>query len=140
MVGLAAERGSVTVWLLAVPVLLLALCGVTLDLWAALSARSTIAAIADEAAVAGASAVSEADGRSQRQAVELDPASAVQAALTAVDTHPLAGTVTARTANATPSIVSVTVEGEFAFVLLRLVGATTASISVTGHARPVTLE
>lgn len=131
------ERGSVTIWLLVVPILLLVLGGLTLDLWAALSARGRIAAIADEAAVAGAGALDPLAGRdADLQAVALDPDAAVRRALAAVDAHPGSAAVVSRRATASPDLVSVTVEGTFDFLLLRLVGAVTAPISVTGHAVP----
>lgn len=137
----ADQRGSVTIWLLVVPVLLLVLGGITLDLWAALSARGRIAAIADEAAVAGAGALDPSAGRdAAAQAIALDPDAAVARALAAVDAHPGAADVTGRRATATPQLVSVTVDGTFDFLLLRLVGADTAPISVTGHAAPVPLD
>ena len=42
--GLNGDRGSVTVWLMVVPVLLLLLGGITLDLWSAASVRARPAA------------------------------------------------------------------------------------------------
>jgi Flp pilus assembly protein TadG len=134
------ERGSVTAWLLVLPLLLLLLGGIGLDLWAALAERGRIAAIADDAAAAGATAIDPGSVQAAEQVIALDPALAVERALVAVDTHPGARAVTSRHATASDAIVSVTVEGELAFLLLRLVGADTAPISVTGHASPVVLD
>lgn len=132
------ERGSVTAWMVMVPLMVMLLSGMSVDLWAALSARGRVAAIADEAAVAGASAIAEGDLRSvgDSQGVALDPGAAQARALAAVDGHPQAGLVTARSVIADTQIVSVTVEGQYEFLFLQLVGATTTPISVTGSASP----
>ncbi|MGI9016316.1 MAG: pilus assembly protein TadG-related protein [Euzebya sp.] len=132
--GVADQRGSITAWLMVVPLLVLLLGGLSVDLWAALAARGRIAAIADEAAAAGATALSEDDSRAVDQQVRLDPAEAQRRALEAVDTHPAIADVTARSATASAELVSVTVEGVSDFLFLRLVGATTVPIRVTGHA------
>lgn len=138
--GRDVERGSVTAWLMVVPLLVMVLGGISLDLWAAVSARGRIAAIADEAAVAGASALAADASRQDSQVALLEPDEAVRRALLAVDGHPENADVLTRTASATPELVSVTVEGQFGFLLLRLVGADTAPVRVTGHATPVTLD
>ncbi len=134
------ESGSVTVWMVLTPLLVLLLGGMSLDLWAALSARGRIAAIADDAAIAGATAVAVTELRDDLgdQAPVLDPHHAQARALAAVDAHPQSGLVTGRSVSASPDIVTVTVEGQYQFLLLRMVGATTAPISVTGSARPQT--
>lgn len=137
--GGAGERGTVTAWLLVMPLLVLLVGGMTVDLWAAMSARSRIAAIADDAAVAGATAVSDASARGADQQVTVDVPDAVRRALVAVDSHPGAVEVTGRSAAATPDLVSVTVQGRFQFLFLQLVGATAGSISVTGHAAPASV-
>src|SRR5262245_66427365 len=69
------ERGTVTLWLLGVCLLLFALGGISLDLWRGFSTRRSLANTADAAALAGASAVDE-DAYRQRGVVELDPARA----------------------------------------------------------------
>ena len=56
---------------LVVPVLLLLLGGVSLDLWAAASVRARLAAVADDAATAGATALD--DGALRAGEVRLDP-------------------------------------------------------------------
>lgn len=130
----SGQRGSVTVWLLVVPVLIMVLGGLSVDLWAALSAQNRIAAIADEAAAAGATAVSPGVSRSNDQALLLDPAEAERRALQAVDTHPGADQVTGRSVVARTDLVAVTVEGNSEFLFLRLLGATSIPVRVTGAA------
>jgi Flp pilus assembly protein TadG len=133
------DRGSVTAWLLLVPLLVLLLGGLTLDLWAALTARARVAAVADDAAAAGASAIDEAVLRGTG-AVVLDPDAARARALEAAAAHPDAGLLTGVAADATPSQVTVTADATFEFLLLRLVGATTAPVSVTARAAPIVLD
>lgn len=136
----ASERGSVTAWLMVVPLLILLLGGISVDLWTALSARGRIAAVADDAAAAAATAVSAHGSRETAQRVQLDVEEASRRALVAVDTHPDAARVVSRTVHASTDLVSVTVEGELAFMLLRLVGGDVARVVVTGHAAPVVLD
>lgn len=132
-----SDRGSVSAWLMVVPLLILLLGGISVDLWTALSARGRIAAVADDAALTGATAVSAHGSRDPAQTVQLDVDEASRRALAAVDTHPDADRVISRTVHASADLVSVTVEGELAFMLLRLVGGDVARVAVTGHAAPV---
>jgi Flp pilus assembly protein TadG len=51
------ERGSITIWMLGLCLMMLLLGGLSLDLWRAYSERRSLASAADAAAVAGASAI-----------------------------------------------------------------------------------
>jgi Putative Flp pilus-assembly TadE/G-like len=66
------ERGSITVWLLGLTVLLLFAGGLSLDLWRAVSARQFLANAADAAAIAGATGIDNARFRATGEVV-LDP-------------------------------------------------------------------
>ena len=55
----ATERGTITLWLLGLCLMLFALGGISLDLWRSFSERRALAATADAAALAGASAIDE---------------------------------------------------------------------------------
>jgi hypothetical protein len=115
------QDGTVTLWLLGVCLMLFALGGVSLDLWRGFSTRRSLAAAADAAALAGASAVDEDAYRSDG-VVRLDPGLAEdrarehlarqldRAALRSSDVHVVDDTVT------------VVVRGELAFTLLGVVG------------------
>jgi Flp pilus assembly protein TadG len=74
------EQGFFTIWTLGLCVMLLAIGGVSLDLWRGFTERRELAAITDSAAVAAASqldvAAFKADGTAK-----LDPVAAKQAAL-----------------------------------------------------------
>ena len=58
------ESGTITMWMLGLCVMLFLLGGISLDLWRAFSERRSLAATADAAAVAGASALDEGAYRS----------------------------------------------------------------------------
>jgi Flp pilus assembly protein TadG len=53
------ERGSMTIWMLGLSVLLLLFGGLALDFWRALAQQRELAAVADSAAVAAASGIDE---------------------------------------------------------------------------------
>ncbi len=130
------QRGSVTVWLMLVPLLVVVLGGLSVDLWAGLSTRSRLAAIADDAAAAGATAVSVPAVRQPDQRVLLDTDEAVRRATAAVDEHPEVGLVTGRRATADAQLVTVVVEGRHDFLLLGLLGTGSTPVLVRGHAAP----
>ena len=128
-------RGSVTLWMLGCCLLVLALGGLSLDLWRAFSARRAIASTADAAALAAASAVDEDRYRSTAEVV-LVPRLAeqrAQASLRAqLDTAPVQSSrVTVEHDHAT-----VTVRGHVGFTLLRLLGDGGFDIEVTSTATP----
>jgi uncharacterized membrane protein len=54
------DRGSVTIWVLGLSMLLLVFGGLALDYWRALAMQRELAAVADSAAVAAASGIDEA--------------------------------------------------------------------------------
>lgn len=130
----ADDRGSVTAWLMVVPVLLLLLGGVSLDLWSAASVRARLAAVADDAAVAGATALDRGALRSGE--VRLDPSAAHQRALRAVDAHHDRTRVGTVVVDATATSIGVTVTGNADLHLLGMVGSDHIELQVTGHAVP----
>ena len=132
--GWADERGSVTAWLMVVPVLLLLLGGVSLDLWAAASVRARLAAVADDAATAGATALD--DGALRAGEVRLDPSMAHDRALRAVYAHHERERVDAVLVDATETSIGVTVTGIADLRLLGMVGTDRVELQVTGHAAP----
>ena len=54
-----SDRGSVTIWMLGLSVLLLLFGGLAVDFWRALALQRELAAVADSAAVAAASGIDE---------------------------------------------------------------------------------
>jgi Flp pilus assembly protein TadG len=71
----ADEQGTITLWILGLCMMMLLLGGISLDLWRAFSERRALAAAADAAAVAGASAIDESWFRETGE-VRLDVAEA----------------------------------------------------------------
>lgn len=59
-----SERGSITIWLLGLTMLLLVFGGLALDYWRALALQRELAAVADSAAIAAASGIDEEHYRS----------------------------------------------------------------------------
>lgn len=53
------ERGSVTIWMLGLSLVLLAFGGLVLDFWRGLALQRELAAVADSAAIAAASGIDE---------------------------------------------------------------------------------
>ncbi len=130
------ERGSTTLWTLALAITLLMVGGISLDLWSALGAHRDLAGIADAAAVAGASGVDAETFRNEGRVV-LDPALASGLALRLIDAQPNGGDL-----DASPQIVvagdgqsvTVTLERRVELTLLRLV-VPVGSILVSAEAR-----
>jgi Flp pilus assembly protein TadG len=54
-----SERGSVTIWMLGLSLLLLLFGGLALDFWRGLALQRELAAVADSAAIAAASGIDE---------------------------------------------------------------------------------
>lgn len=66
------DRGSVTVWMLGLSMLLLVFGGLALDYWRALALQRELAAVADSAAIAAASGIDEEHYRETGEVV-LEP-------------------------------------------------------------------
>jgi uncharacterized membrane protein len=64
-----SERGSVTIWMLGLSVLLLLFGGLALDFWRGLALQRELAAVADSAAIAAASGIDEEHYRATGEVV-----------------------------------------------------------------------
>jgi Flp pilus assembly protein TadG len=131
----AGERGTITLWLLGLCLMLLLLGGISLDLWRAFSERRSLTSAADAAAVAGATAL-DTDAYRRTGVVQLVPAEAERRAIASLrdqldkralhDVHVSADT----------STVTVEVHGEVEFTLLQLAdpgGNLPISVRSTAH-------
>lgn len=67
-----SDRGSITVWMLGLSVLILLFGGLALDYWRALALQRQLSAVADSAAIAAASGIDEETYRANGD-VLLDP-------------------------------------------------------------------
>jgi hypothetical protein len=115
------ERGSITVWLLGLAVLLLFAGGLSLDLWRAVGARQLLANAADAAAIAGATGIDDARFRATGELV-LDPDLAGRRARDSLAHQggvPIAGPP-AIEVQASPPVVAVVLTGRARLTLLRV--------------------
>jgi len=130
-----SERGTITFWLLGMCVMLFALGGISVDLWRSFSSRRALAASADAAALAGASAIDEAQYRASGRIV-LDPAFAEQRARSSLAQQLDQSAARSAVVHATTQSVTVVVAGRTTFSLLRLVGEGDFDIEVAATATP----
>lgn len=130
------ESGTITLWMLGLCLMLFLLGGISLDLWRAFSERRSLAAAADAAAVAGASALDEAAYRSSG-AVRLVPADAQRRAQASLADQLDRRALRDARVEATEDTVMVTVGGSVDFSLLQIVAPGDAfAITVHATARP----
>jgi Flp pilus assembly protein TadG len=130
------ESGTITLWMLGLCLMLLLLGGISLDLWRAFSERRTLAATADAAAVAGASALDEAAYRNSG-AVRLVPADAQRRARASLADQLDRRALRDARVEATEDTVMVTVGGSVDFSLLQIVApGDEFAITVHATARP----
>jgi hypothetical protein len=130
------ESGTITMWMLGLCVMLFLLGGISLDLWRAFSERRSLAATADAAAVAGASALDEAAYRSSG-AIRLVPADAERRARVSLAEQLDRRALRDARVIATEIEVSVAVGGEVDFSLLQIVApGDEFAITVRATARP----
>jgi Flp pilus assembly protein TadG len=129
-------RGTVTLWLLGVCLMLFALGGISVDLWQAFSARRALAAGADAAALAGASAIDEDRYRTSGTVV-LVPALAEHRARASLAQQLDQSAAQSADVHATPEFVTVVVSGRVSFTLLRLIddGHFDVEVAATATAR-----
>ena len=130
------ERGTTTLWMLGLCLMLFLLGGISLDLWRAFSERRSLAATADAAAVAGASALDEAAYRSSG-AVRLVPADARRRAQASLADQLDRRALRDARIEATEEEVTVVVGGSVDFSLLQIAApGDQFAISVRATARP----
>lgn len=128
------ERGAAMLWVLGLSVMVLFLGGISLDLWRAFEVRQDLAAMADSAAAAGAANVDVGVFRDSG-AVVLDLAAAEAAARASLDAQQDFFRVTVDPDIsfddlAFPTQISVTLEGELNFTLLKVLSLGDDSIPV----------
>ena len=134
--GARRESGTITLWMLGLCLMLFLLGGISLDLWRAFSERRSLAATADAAAVAGASALDEAAYRSTG-AVRLVPEDAQRRAHASLADQLDRRALRDARVEATEDTVMVTVGGSVDFSLLQIVApGDEFAITVHATARP----
>ena len=117
------DRGFLTIWLLGLCLLLLALGGVSLDLWRVFSERQALAGLADSASLAGAAGLDLDAAR--RGLVQLDPTDAAGRARASIAAQADKGSLVLSSVNIVVgqdrSEVTVSADGQVHLLLLRLV-------------------
>ena len=124
-----------TLWLLGVCLMLFALGGISLDLWRGFSERRSLAATADAAALAGASAIDEGTYRSSG-AVVLVPGLAEARARAHIARQLDRAALRTVTVRADAVAVTVVVHGEVGFTLLGVLQPGAFDVRVTATATP----
>ena len=129
------SRGTITLWLLGLCLMLFALGGISLDLWRGFSERRSLAATADAAALAGASAIDEAQYRSSGVVV-LIPALAESRARAHIARQLDRDALRTVSVHADGEAVTVVVHGVVGFTLLGLLQPGAFDVKVTATAMP----
>ncbi len=110
-----SERGSITIWMLGLSLLILVFGGLALDYWRALALQRELASIADSAAIAAASGIDETVYRASG-AIVLDPQRSMSLANDAVAWQGV--DLLSTTVDVTAGSVTVTLVGEVELGLL----------------------
>lgn len=132
------ERGSITLWMLGLCLLVMTLGGLAVDLWRGLADRRGLQDLADATAFAAASGIDEAHFRSTGE-VRLDPARARQLGRRSLAGQAEADVVRGLRIQVSPDGRSVVVvaDGTVPLTLLGLLTDDDLAIRVTSTARPV---
>ena len=124
-----------TLWAMGMSLLLFAVGFLALDLWSGFAARQQAAAIADSAAIAGATALDEVAWRSG--VLALEPSAAQARAVGAAVSHPAWDGTMNVSAAATSGGITVSVSRSISFRFIGgLVPGRVAEITVSGYAEP----
>jgi Flp pilus assembly protein TadG len=130
------ERGTITLWVLGCCLMVLAVGGLSVDLWRSFSERRALAGVADAAARAGASAIDEDRYRATGDLV-LVPALAVERARASIRRQLDARALRDATVVTDATSVTVVVRGAVPLSLLRLVTSGELEVEVAAAALPV---
>lgn len=116
---MSSERGSVTIWMLGLSVLVLLFGGIAIDLWRALDLQRELAAVADSAAVAAAAGINEEHYRLTGE-VMLDPVRATNFGRSSISSQDVDLSVTSVETSGDGSEVVVEIGAELELGLLGL--------------------
>ena len=125
-----SERGSVTIWILGLCIGILFLGGLSVDLWRAFTERRLLAGMADGATVAAATAIDEAEFRATG-VIRLNPALAGDRAAAYIVNHPEWEADIGMLIDPQPGSVSVELERDVDFTLLRVLLPNEDPLTVT---------
>lgn len=131
---MSSERGSITIWMLGLSLLLLLFGGIALDFWRGLAVQRELAAVADSAAIAAASGINEPHYRATGEVV-LDGLRAEALALQLIDFQGVQPTAVVVAVDPDGSSVQVTVEGAVRLGLLGVFVRDDTPLTVRATAR-----
>lgn len=131
-----SEHGSITVWILGLCIAVLFLGGLSIDMWRAFTERRILAGMADGAVVAGATAIDAAKWRSDGVVV-LAPDAAGARASAYLGSHPEWDASTTQIIVPTPADITVTLQRQVDFTLLRILLAGEEPFTVTVRASAI---
>jgi Flp pilus assembly protein TadG len=129
------ERGTMTLWVLGLCVIVLFLGGLSLDLWRVITVRRSLVAMADAGATAGADGLDRNALRADR--IALDPTLARADADDALRAQSGWGSVDDADVAVTPNEVTVTLQAHVSFTLLGIfVHGDPITVRVAASAQP----
>ncbi len=132
------ERGTTTLWMLGLVMVLFAVGGIAIDLWNVFSERRSLVAIADAAAAAGASGIDEGTFRSTG-VITLDPVRAERLARASIAAEVRSDPINSITIRVVQDRVIVDLSDTASLTLLGIVTAD-AEVEVQAHATASPLE
>ena len=112
-----SERGSVTIWMLGLSLLLLLFGGLALDFWRGLAVQRELAAVADSAAIAAASGIDEEHYRATGEVI-LDGDRSRSLAVASIDLQDIEFTSLSSTTSSDGTSVTVVLVTELELGLL----------------------
>jgi len=128
-----SDRGSVTIWMLGLSVLVLLFGGIAIDLWRALDLQRELAAVADSAAVAAAAGIDEEHYRLTGEVV-LDPVRAANLGRSSISSQDVELSETRVDTGADGSEVVVEIGAELGLGLLGLFVDQSQPLTITTSA------
>ncbi|MFT3852009.1 MAG: pilus assembly protein TadG-related protein [Ilumatobacteraceae bacterium] len=135
------DRGSITLWVLGVTLVVMFVGWFSVTLWTGSDQRRQLAAAADQAAQAGATALDTATFRTSGVR-QLDPTEARQRAIASLAEQHIDRLLTDYRVDASTTQVTVTLDGEVDIGLLRIFdrgdGSVAVHVSATGYPQGAT--
>ncbi len=135
---MTSDRGSVTLWMLGLSILLLLFGGLAVDFWRALALQRELAAVADSMAVAAASGIDEEHYRETGEVV-IDPARAAALGSSYARSQDVELVGMGVSTEVDGSSVTVEVEGELELGLIGVFVDQTEPLTIISTSRAVPL-
>lgn len=131
-----SERGSITLWMVGMVMIVFLVGGIAIDLWRGLAAHRRVAAVVDSAAIAAGSGIDELAWRTEG-ILRLDPAHVADRVAVSADAQSGSGIAVSVVTEADGSAATVTGSTTVELTLLRLVVAEGFEVSAAATASPV---